>query len=567
MSCLLATSPLNEECTWAGVLKGVSPDLLQKLKAESQASVPIADLSGTLFTQLRQVSKQPRLTEIMRAIMVLAGEGTPDGMRLLAAFLDVSTPGARLLPQIKDFNSCRRRRFVIINSSKKQGSYEKDWLLRLDLLGRRCDQILLNRNLAVSMDSSRPGNEAPWPKLRLCLHSLLMDIAGDKVLDQPTRDVLVGLLKLEIDSRQDRVSNLAGIVDPFNVSQVARLLPLLGAIDGDIRDLRQLVAWVAEGKDKIVFNKRLSRGLEIMDGVEFSRLLRADEKDDGISPLIGLLRYQEQAPLSLAELGAGMARLIAVTSLLVQDGIRGQTMNPLTAVAIIHKHRTGKEVWIPLEMGICADSQRLLCNPTKQANPQWWPLSGIRIVGDQMCLPLTDGEELLGLLGGRLPSMEDVNKLLKEGCQENDEESAVEGSSEQLSANKDNIPNKNDDSNGAVTKLVMQNIQSVSVLLGFLRNPKIAAIPGLVGKIATRTRNPRIIETIASDRTLYSGFANRDVPLACLTTPCNVPVKTLVKFIHVKYISKVDLRRMAKDKAGMRREVCVEIEKYLDSLD
>ncbi len=112
----------------------------------------------------------------------------------------------------------------------------------------------------------------------------------------------------------------------------------------------------------------------------------------------------------------------------------------------------------------------------------------------------------------------------------------------------------------------MANIMSVSVLLGFLRNPKVISIPGLVESVANRTRNPQIIETIAQDRALYSGFANREVPLACLRSPCNVSPKVLRKFIHVKFVSKIDLKRMAEDRTGIRKEISREIKNYLDVL-
>ena len=87
-----------------------------------------------------------------------------------------------------------------------------------------------------------------------------------------------------------------------------------------------------------------------------------------------------------------------------------------------------------------------------------------------------------------------------------------------------------------------------------------------VEAVAARTRNPRVIETIAVDRTLHTGFANRGVPIACLRSPVNVSVKILRKFIHVKYVSKIDLKRMAQDRAGIRKEVIREIEKYLEAL-
>jgi hypothetical protein len=43
-------------------------------------------------------------------------------------------------------------------------------------------------------------------------------------------------------------------------------------------------------------------------------------------------------------------------------------------------------------------------------------------------------------------------------------------------------------------------------------------------------------------------------------------VKILRKFVHVKYVSKVDLKRMAQDRAGIRREIIREINKYLEAL-
>ena len=92
------------------------------------------------------------------------------------------------------------------------------------------------------------------------------------------------------------------------------------------------------------------------------------------------------------------------------------------------------------------------------------------------------------------------------------------------------------------------------------------AIPGLVSAVAVRTRSSLALETIASDRTLYTGFANQDVPLACLQNPLNVPVKLLRKFIHVKYVDRHDLKRIVKDRARYRREVVDEVKKYLSSL-
>ena len=97
-------------------------------------------------------------------------------------------------------------------------------------------------------------------------------------------------------------------------------------------------------------------------------------------------------------------------------------------------------------------------------------------------------------------------------------------------------------------KLVLDNIMSTAVLLEFLRDPKVTSIPGLVAEVVNRTRNPQVIEVVVANRALHTGFANKTVPLACLRSPVNVPVKTLRKFIHVKFVSKVDLKRLANDR-------------------
>jgi hypothetical protein len=84
--------------------------------------------------------------------------------------------------------------------------------------------------------------------------------------------------------------------------------------------------------------------------------------------------------------------------------------------------------------------------------------------------------------------------------------------------------------------------------------------------VVRRSRSVLVLETIARDRRLHTGFANRDVPLALLRSPCNVPVKALRKFTHVKHVSKVELQNAARDRAGVRDEVSKEIQVYLRSL-
>jgi hypothetical protein len=74
-----------------------------------------------------------------------------------------------------------------------------------------------------------------------------------------------------------------------------------------------------------------------------------------------------------------------------------------------------------------------------------------------------------------------------------------------------------------------------------------------------------VLSKIAKNRALHSGFANRDVPLALLQSPCNIPINLLKPFINVRNVSLIDIKNLAKAKAGIRRMVKEEAELYLKS--
>ncbi len=236
-------------------------------------------------------------------------------------------------------------------------------------------------------------------------------------------------------------------------------------------------------------------------------------------------------------------------------------MDLLSTVVAVQQFTPGQGLGIPLDQEQEAVLQKVLADWQEsedgEPGPASWSQQGITLAAGQLLIDLGSvGEDPMVWPNG-LPTAEDYDptRPLKScvGLDENGED-------------QEGAENKNDMDASAIKHLVLSNIMSVSLILGFLRNPKIVAIPGLVAAVATRTRNPQIIETIVTDRTLHSGFANRDVPMICLRSPCNVSPKILSRFIHVKFVSKVDLNRMAKDRAGIRKEVASEINRYLRSL-
>jgi hypothetical protein len=116
-----------------------------------------------------------------------------------------------------------------------------------------------------------------------------------------------------------------------------------------------------------------------------------------------------------------------------------------------------------------------------------------------------------------------------------------------------------------IKAVITQNITRDSILESLLNNPKVFQKPGLVAFIAETSRSVSLLSKIAKSRQLHTGFANRDVPLALLRSPCNIPVTLLRPFVNVKYVALIDIKNIAKAKAGIRRAVKEEAEAYLKS--
>jgi hypothetical protein len=120
-----------------------------------------------------------------------------------------------------------------------------------------------------------------------------------------------------------------------------------------------------------------------------------------------------------------------------------------------------------------------------------------------------------------------------------------------------------DDGTLNIKAVITQNITRDSILEALLTNPKVFQTPGLVGFIAATSRSLAILSKIAKSRDLIGGFANREVPLVLLQSPCNIPISLLRPLINVRNVSLLDLKSLARAKAGVRREVSDECEAYL----
>ena len=519
------------------------------------------DRSAALFQSLRKANSKD-FTALLGGVHYLAADNDPLGARLLAAFLSVGTAGDRLLPRVETFRSARRLRQQIMADRRQTMAFQRDWLRRLDDLVQRARHLVQRQASEPETDVSE-GRDT-WALLGQALRILLDKLDADEVLDHQQRTMLGNLIELEVDAWQERISRLAGQVDPFRVVWVARMLPILAEADVLVRDLRQLIGWIREGNFRRAFRTKNSRASEVLDAKEMARLhkLLADRPE--LSTLHQLFEAQIQHPLTLNQLATATADVLALMARLHRNGWRSQAPDLLTALLLVRQQVESAELALPLDQDDAVLVEQVCDAPEDEAGAVGWGVRDSRVISGQLVVGVPDEDDPVLAWPDDLPLPQQDHPAAGLGpdaaAMAADEATEVADEAEE-EEEKDPL-----DSGTAIKHLVMTNLQSTSILLGFLRNPKITAVPGLVADVATRTRNPQIIETIATDRALYNGFANRDVPLACLRNPTNVSVNVLRKFIHVKYVSKVELRRMARDTAGLRKEVIREINLYLETL-
>ena len=532
---------------------GVLEDLADLAFSHGAANLLSTRLHAILSAQLGKPGAVPLLLGLQEIIF----RGEAAGVRLAAAFLDVTTPGARLIPRVQRFSSTRRLQLRQVADNRPANPFQKEWGRRLARASTECQDLLEALGKAPQFDPMRPGRERPWPALQNCFLGFLEDVVAGRDLTVDARTLMADLIRLETDAWQERNSQLAGSVDPFRTEAVQRVLPILSRADSQVQDLRQLITWIEDGNDQAAFTNQVSCALEVMDDRDHRRLRDLIENTPSLENLGQLSRGLHTTPLEIPKLARGCAALLAVGHQLRRAGLREDELGLFQALRLTQDVATSQRLVLPLGADLAAQVREILKNPQRDEGLALWPTSTARVVGEDLVVDLATAqgaevwEDFLPHAGAPHPLA--LRPAVESEAGEEAAQAKEGDVDEDLTAS-------------AVKHLVMSNIMSTSVTLGFLRNPKVVAIPGLVAEVAVRTRNPQIIETIANDRTLHTGFANRDVPRVCLQSPCNASIKVLRKFVHVKYVSKLDLKRMAEDRAGIRREVIREIRNYLEAL-
>lgn len=329
-------------------------------------------------------------------------------------------------------------------------------------------------------------------------------------LPEGERTSLVCLIRSEAEALRDRVNWLSENTDPYNLKTMARILPRLRIYDEAVHEGLDLAKRQENGEPvglKIVsFEAHMKEGL-------FKKWLGKVAKKESLARLAKMMDVQRVKKIPTMD-------LIALSTLCrwTWEAANGKA-DPLDWLEkAMESYQDGM---FSVEAG---DSARVLLPALTGSGAK---MMGSKITGNfgVKSFPAWVGRDLL------------TKSFLK---------GVDEGSLD-------------------IKAVIMQNITRDSILEALLGNPKVFQKPGLVAYIAATSRSIGLLSRIAKTRALHSGFANRDVPLTLLQSPCNIPVSLLKPFINVRNVALIDLKHLARAKAGIRRQVRDEAEMYLKS--
>jgi hypothetical protein len=477
-----------------------------------------------LYLTIRKQIGKPMLADMVRGILVAAVRNEYEGAAALTAFLGVRATGDLLITRVSQFSSLRRvRQRLRKQRDRNLNRPQQHWLRDLDRL--------LNRVREEGRAEVAVTTEAPEMS-RICrdVFSGFIRKAGiEGALDPDEMSVLRELARIELAALEMRALELAGNVDPFSSRHARHVLPILGEVDSDVRNLGYFLDRMDEEGSRAIFAEHVTVMSDILEEGDEQALRTVLETDPDLRPAWRLLRGLDRNPLPQRTLSWFADRILTVGQLLTEKGLRSRPLDIAASVLCVLDHYSDGLVQIPASEAVLS-----VLREDGVASVDFPEDSLVMVLDRESArrMPLPHGLPL--------PKLPFVNVERFAGA----EDQALQSPKE----------------------LVLDNLANTSVLLGLLKNHKVINTPGLVGLVAARARNMRVLEVICLTKNLHSGFANKDVPLALLKSPMNIPIKSLRRFIGARYVNKIDLKRLEVDRSSVRREVAEEIRAYLKSL-
>jgi hypothetical protein len=477
-----------------------------------------------LYGSLRKQFGRPMLADMLRGILVAAVRNEYEGAAALNAFLGVRASGELLVSRVQSFSSLRRlRQRLDFQRDRNLGPEQQLWLRNLDELLSRLRQTGMARIEITS------GSLAISSSLRSVFNGFVAKAEAEGFLGSDDRSILRDMARVELKALEMRALEIAGTVDPYAARHLRRTLPMLAEVDADVRNLGNFLDRMEEEDAGGILSEHITAMSDILEDHEEHQLRTVLENTPELRLGWRLLRGLDRNPLPQRTLAWFADRVLVAGHLLTERRLRKRPLDlAACALVVLDNYRDGF-VEVPA-------SSRVLSALDDDA------LENVEIPDGSLVMVLD--RELARRMplphGLPLPKLPLVNVEKFAQGEEGPE--------------------------ATVKEMVVDNMNNVSVLLGLLKNQKVINTPGIVSMIAQRSRNGRVLDTICGTKKLYTGFANKDVPMAVLRSPMNIPIKALRKFVSVRFVSKVELKRLEVDRSAVRREVADEIRAYLRSL-
>ncbi len=521
-SPLLTSEPLLEISTKALARCRPRPVVrrwLHQLEGEGE----LIKRSLALTESLRKRIGSDSLKEMLKGLFAVAADDENSGIAGLAAFMAVRAQGSSVIEGIFEFRHLHRVGTRYRHRRDRGQTLEPQQAALLDeieAVERELADLVPREQNPFALPSPLDLGAARVPrKVFGVLHE---EIREKGELSQQKLKAFVRLARLEQHAAQQRAAAIAGEIDPYAVKAVGAMMPRLAELDVSIRDVSNFLDALDESRDCRLFNEQHSVFLETLAPEELARVRELCETEELLQPTLSLLQGLHERPLENKKLIYYSRLLMEIGRALFTHHLRPVPIDSLESVLLSYRYAE-------------EDGLRLPVGPTVEKTLQAAQLPGLEFADGELIVrfDLHAARRVRAPLGLPFPPT----------------------SEEEEGEERENVKD-----------LIMANINNTSILLGLLRNPKVVNKPGIVTFIASSCRLPAVLEYIATTKKLHSGFANKDVPLAIVRSPVRLPVKLVRRFIHVKYIRGVELRRLARDKSGLRREIYDEIQDYLSSL-
>jgi len=516
---LTAPAPLAEAAALLARLS-ISPTVLDSLK---DATAPErARERNRRIAELFRKLEHAAATELFKAGAAQAIAHEAAGCRLLSGVLEVTRPGAEVLGQLRGLPSLRRVSLKITSGSWREPEDSVEVHPAQPIVAVLEEGARLG-TLDLELDEL-PGDRIALGAVNQYLSAWFDRIAsrlesGQEIPDEMLH-FITQLAMLEVTLLEKRVSLLASAIDPYDMRRVAKLLPFLSRLDQDIEHMKDVVSRIS------TYEPFFERTLTVEQAVtsrELDKLLGLLAGDATGAALGRIVQAMRQHPILCREFACLVSQLHQIAQLRRAHVPSAKSPDLLSIMlAVVECRREDQSLAIEMEPEVAAAIWEEVAPWGAQH-----PTPGMIVVhyreGVDHAFVAPDGTPHLG---------ED------------------EGKKRELS----------------LSELIRKQIDNDPFILGLLDNPKATAMPGLIPMLARDSRSLRVLERIIRVRRLHTGAANRDVPRRLLSNPAHIPVSSLRSFVHVRFVSKTDLRHMARRGSEVRAEVAKEIANYLERL-